>query len=371
MIVHLSVLGVIVVMGALYDRNFTYNKLVNKNYVMRAFPWIVVFGYLAFLAAMRSGMNDTLLYMSSFEKAEGTVQGAMNSWITMDSKYRFTEMLANLFKAFISENYHTWFAFWATIESVLFICVFRRECYGITIPCYFFFASTLYYNYFSMMRQWMAVAITFFGFLFLRDKKWIKYVICCIAAGLFHPSAYFCILFALLAIGKPWKGRQNIIMLGASFAIVFMNPLMSALESVAEGGTYDYAIDAMQMNTGSSLMRGIIALVPVALALIYKKQIESDDNYSIDICVNFSILNCLLNIIASMTSGLFVIRLAMYLMPYNAILFSYLLRKVNMGKNKQIILMCFYIFYIVFYWYQMSHQGSWEYISDIIGTFSY
>lgn len=369
MIIHFSILGVIIFVSLLYNRKSLKNKLNNEKYVMPIMPWLIIFGYITFLAAMRTAMNDTTAYRIQFEMSEGTVGAALTALKELDIKYKFFDFTMNLFKCFISDDYHMWFLFLAAIQSICFIKVFRKNCYGIFIPCYFFFASSLYYNYFSMLRQWTAVAIAFYGFEYLKEKKWAKYFACCIVAFLFHPSAFVCIIFGILAQGTPWKRKQSLILLISSIGIVFLNPLLSTMETVAEGTAYDYAISTMNTNSGSSPVRILLSAVPVLFAFVYRKSIEKENNTAMNICVNMSVLNCLLTVVATVTSGLYVVRLATFLAPYNVILYSFILNKVLKGKNKQLITLLFIVMYFAFYWYQMSHQGAWGYRSDILGTF--
>lgn len=150
----------------------------------------------------------------------------------------------------------------------------------------------------------------------------------------------------------------------------FLDPLLVVMENALQGTTYDYAIATMTTNSGSSPIRILLSFVPVALAFVYRKYLEYQDSRSLDVCVNMAVLNFVLNTVATFTSGLYVIRLATYLVPYNAILYSFLLEKCFSGSNKKLIKALFYMLYFAFYWYQMSYQGAWGYNSDIIGSFS-
>lgn len=135
--IHFSILALIIAIGLINEYNFVYYKQRNKNYIMSLWPWLVVFGYITFLAAMRSGMNDTPGYIQSFEQCEGTFQAAVEAFTSADIKYKFTMILENLFKAYVSKDYHMWFLFIASIQSVCFVYVYRREAYGFLIPCFF------------------------------------------------------------------------------------------------------------------------------------------------------------------------------------------------------------------------------------------
>lgn len=367
MLTHFSVLFVIILASLIWENRIRYNKIrcltEGDMYAYRGplMPWLLVFGYLALLAGMRSSMNDTYVYIQSF-KAQPATWKALAACLKGDIRYSGTTALTILFKMFISKKYHAWFLAWAVVESCLFVNVFRRESVSFLAACFFFFASTLYYNYFSMMRQWMAVAILFWGSRYLRDGKMIKYFVVCFVAAAFHASAIVMIPLYFIVNGKAWSKKQVMIIFLFAVAMFFLNPLLSSLSSMTEGSTYDYVFEEMTKSKGSSAIRAFIAAVPVALAFVNR---ERTDEPIINICVNMSLINLLLNILASATSGLYIIRLATYMGIYNVILYPYLLN-VAIGKNKNWIKIGFYVVYLAFYVYQMSHQQAWGYKSDVL-----
>lgn len=220
MIIHLSVLLVIILVSCAYSPKETYLKSRNTSYIMPITPWLIVFGYLAFLSAARSGMNDTPVYISSFENLEAGWNAAVNT-LTGAGKDRGFDALASIFKEYVSDNYHLWFLFFSVIESICFIRVYRKESYSLSVSCYFFFASALYYNYFSMMRQWFAVTLVFSGFKWLKEKRVVPYILLCVLAAQFHASAYLCIIFYFLVQGKPWNKKQNCIWVLAAVGVIF------------------------------------------------------------------------------------------------------------------------------------------------------
>lgn len=364
---HFSILLVILLASMLWEKRIRYRKIYNiyqgTPYAYRGSiaPWFIVFGYLALLSGMRSGMNDTSVYISSFVNAPSSLDAFLNS-LRGDIRYSGTSAITILFKVFISDDYHAWFLTWAIVESCLFVNVLRRESVSFQDACFFFFTSTLYYNYFSMMRQWMAVAITFWGSRYLRDDKMVKYFLICAIAAVFHPSALVMIPVYFLVKGKAWGGKQLAMIAAFSIVMLFLNPVLSSLEAATEGTTYDYVFSTMISDSGSSIVRAFIAAVPVVLAFDSRNRLNTP---MMNISVNMSVVNLLLNILASFTSGLFVIRLSTYMNVYNAILYPYLLN-VAFVKNKSMIKMGFYIAYLAFYMYQMSYSGAWGYVSDVL-----
>ena len=366
MIIHFSILAVILSISFLWEKGTKSNKIKFPNYVMPLIPWLIIFGYIAFLAAMRTEMNDTSVYVASFKNTPGTIQSALNVLIG-DSKDKGFYFFTEIFKMFISDNYHMWFAFFSFIESFCFIYILRKESVSIFDSCFFFFASTLYYNYFSMMRQWFAAALFFLAFKWLKQRKFIPYLLMCLCAAQFHNSAYVCIPIYFLVHDKPFCNKQLIYAFIIAIMLLVLNPLLETLEN--SSSTYSYVFDTMSQNTGSSPIRIIIAAVTVILSFLEAKTISIINNKTLNIVLNLSIINLILNIVATFTSGLYLIRMSVYFNIFNMLLFPFLLEIILKGNNKKIIKTGFFVFYLLFFVYQMSHQGSWGYSSDILGKY--
>lgn len=370
MIIHFSILGVILFASLIWEKRileFTIPCVErNQRYKEVLLPWVLVFGYVAFLAAMRSGMNDTSVYVHTFKELDASWPTFWNQVLRgkIDKDWAFVATNI-LFKILISDDYHLWMALYAIIESIAFCYILRRNAVSILDSCYFFFCSTLYYNYFSMMRQWFAVSIIFWASKFIKEKTFIYYCIICVLVAQFHNSAYFMIPVYFIVQGKAWSKKQIGLISIFSSAILFLNPILKMMEESLAGTTYDYAVVAMNSNSGSSGIRILIALVPVALAFMFKDKITDD---MINICVNMSLLNLLLNVLATFTSGLYVVRLSTYFSVYNMVLYPYLLN-VCLKGSWRIVKPIFYIIYFFFYIYQMQHQSAFGYNSDILGIF--
>lgn len=92
-----------------------------------------------------------------------------------------------------------------------------------------FIFLTLFYNLsFNLSRQCIAIFILFFGFNYLIDNSWIKYLITVIIAMLFHNSAtigvVFLVIYWFLYItkGKIKLKIQNIILSNNDLKVVFI-----------------------------------------------------------------------------------------------------------------------------------------------------
>lgn len=372
MIIHFSVLFVIMFAAFVWGRYIRVSKLNCISHDMDyarvlgpLLPWLLVFGYLAFLAGMRSGMNDTSVYVADFQEAAGTWEEFFSIWES-DQKDKAFYALQSLFKCLVSDEYHAWFFLFSVLESLALIYVLRRECVDFTVACFFFFASALYYNYFSMMRQWFAVVMLFAGSQLIKKNKTVLYILLCVVMSQFHTSAILFIPVYFIVRGRAWSRKQNFIIGVFAAGMVLLNPILSSMEEMLQGSTYDYVIDTMQTSSGSSAIRILIAAVPVVLAWIFRDRIQSK---MLNISVNMSLLNLMLTTLATFTSGLYVVRLSVYTNMYNIILYPYLISVCFRGRNRQLIKLGFYTFYFMFYVYQMWYQGAFGYSSDILGKF--
>lgn len=371
MIIHLSILFVIILVSLMYERREKYYALgcVSRGhwFITVRMPWIIVFGYVAYLAAMRTDMNDSSVYIQSFNALPATWAAFSRQMASAElGKDWAFDAVSILFKILVSDDYHLWFAMYAIVESIAFVYILRRNSVSIFDCCFFFFCSALYYNYFSMMRQWFAVVMIFAASHYIAEGKFFRFAAVCLFVGQFHSSALMVIPLYFVAKGRAWSTKQNMLIIGFVVALLFLNPIMGGLEDALDGTTYDYAISAMASGSGSSFIRALIAVVPVGLAYMYR---DDTDNPMINVCINMSVVNCLLNVLASFTSGLYVVRFATYTNVFNMILYPYLLNVSITGKSRRNIKFLFYIVYLAFYYYQMNYQGAFGYSSDILGRF--
>lgn len=375
MIIHFSILLVILLVSAFYEHQFRANKIraianggFASDYLGSLLPWLLVFAYITFLAGMRTHVNDTYSYRETFIKLQPSWE-AIKLMIIGDGKDKGFNVLAMLFKMYVSKDYHVWFLFVAAIESLLIINVLRRETVSFFDSLFIFFIISGYFNYFTMMRQWIAVSIVFWASRFIKNKKIIPYVLFCILAAQFHNSAYFMIIAYFIVTGKAWSKKQVILILLFTFAMLFLQPILGTISSFAEDSTYNYVVSTMQTSSGSSWVRIPIAAAPLVLAYIYRDRINADDAM-ITISINMNLLNMLMITLASLTSGIFVGRMTNYTQFYTLILLPYLFNVVIEEKNRGSIKIGIYIVYTVFYYLQMSSSGSFYYGSDVLGYYS-
>lgn len=375
MLLHFSILGLILILSFFYENRIKESKvpvaLEGGDYVSAKTyytPWVILFILITFYTYIRTDVNDTTVYRAIFTELQPSWDN-INTIIDDTSKDKGFYILQNLFKMYVSDDYHMWFLFVASIESIILVCMLARYSVSFFDAAFYFFASQLYYNYFSMMRQWLAVCIVFIGFTFIKKKKFIPFLLICLLAAQFHNSAYYMIPVYFLLQGTPWGKKQMSVIVLFVFALFFLQPILSSVNGTTDDSTYNYVFNAMSSNSGSSITRVVFIIFPVVLAFINKDKITDK---TMCICVNAAVLTLLLIVVASFSNGLYIHRFKTYIYMYTIPFVPYLLNVVyNDRKNKQELKLVFYLVYFILYCVFMNYEDSFIYHSDMYSWLDY
>lgn len=148
-----------------------------------------------------------------------------------------------------------------------------------------------------------------------------------------------------------------------NFEVLFPSVGM-VLEKTQYAGYVDYINNS---GVGSNIIRLLIASIPVLIAFYGRHVIEFEGNKFIKICVNMSVVNMCIYMIATVSSGMAVGRAAAYFEMYNLILLPWLINHVFSGPTRKIVRLSCFALYIVYFWYQMVVTWHLSYGSDFLG----
>lgn len=125
------------------------------------------------------------------------------------------------------------------------------------------------FNFMSLVRQSIAVAIVFYSYKYIKRRNFIKFLMCIIVASLFHKTALFAVIIYFIPLINISYSYLVMIMLSSFFSlnilkIILKLPLFSAYavyvnQAIGEGGKIIYYL--------------IILLVGMYL-LFYKKLLK-------------------------------------------------------------------------------------------------
>ena len=116
--------------------------------------------------------------------------------------------------------------------------------------------------------------------------------------------------------------------------------------------------EILKYDDGANPIRIFISAIPVVIAFVGRKKIESVNNPLINICVNMSVFTMLTYFVATFTNGIGTGRLPIYTDLFNLILIPYLAKNVFDEKISKNIKTFFILLYIAYFGYGIIFGGA-------------
>ena len=102
-------------------------------------------------------------------------------------------------------HYFWYFALWALIQIILFYYALKDERYLMPFAVIVLMMGQYFIHWMNGIRQDTAACIFFFSIAYIADKRFIKYLLCCLIAMGFHTSAILLIpLYPILVSAKDF-----------------------------------------------------------------------------------------------------------------------------------------------------------------------
>ena len=233
----------------------------------------------------------------------------------------------------------------------------------------------LIYNYtLNAMRQECAIAISFFAFSYLWEKRWIYYILWMSVAYTFHSSTIISLAVPFLLfvsnIESDSKRKRMVIITIVSIVIVLasfyyiVNMIVDFglfkevyAERYAEGGDYEGASRVAYAPLSISLM------IYYFIFLSYRKKTVNNKVLALHILLNTIYMLCLF--LATLSAFLYRIGLSFYIIDV------YLLSVELSSKKINVVLRTLAVIIMIVYWglnYIIKNNSStYPYTSEIIG----
>lgn len=312
------------------------NAAVRKDEKDQKRIWEVyaVIGILSVMAGMRGksvGM-DTVTYWSAF----------LSKGSNASFEKGFVEVTGFLMDIFHSPSFVLLCI--GTVTNSIFLLGFwnlrKFIRFDFAVVCYYIMIYFLTYN---GMRQFLAIAVVFyFGTRLFQYqvKAFAAYIVSCIAMMTMHQSAFFALflipiiyLVAFLIRNNVRFGDFLIVVLFSAFIIVFSPRIYARFSS-----RYQYTLSMGQAKTGLMVIFRVGILI-LACISVWNELHDPDCNQEIEqsvALVKKRLLYCTLIldafyqlICAAAYSFPMVVRAGWYFLPYEAVLYSYILKKKN------------------------------------------
>lgn len=236
--------------------------------------WILRYAFIFYPLILFYGLRDHVgtdyqSYLTYYKYLRGNMTFANIMHTYMEPGYVFINVIAD--KIF-EDNFGVFMVSGIVMFGFLYMILskYKKE---INIPIAIFIYCTVCYSFAcNGVRQSLAAVLVLYAYTYMVDRKFWRFLLCLIAASLFHTSAILCVVFYMLVFIKPYAQKLVKIMLvgGGLFVLVFQNQIVSILGRLSLYSVYS-------TWTGSGFVSGIsfmLYVVPtIALVELYKGEL--------------------------------------------------------------------------------------------------
>ena len=244
-------------------------------------------------------------------------------------------------------GYELWFFLLSCITIIpVFLVIYRIDT-PVYFPIVFFLFLGCWHQSFNLVRQTAAASIIFYGYFFLKDKRFFKWALCCVVASFFHITAILMIPIYFFATRKT---SPLLVFVMCSFGIIFLfsyEHLFSLAEMLKQGVAVVRSGSATKENS-VNILRVLVQCCPLLLYLFVK---ESSDvkNKENPVLLNMSLINAVLSI-CSMGS-IYLFRFCLYTNIFNVLFISKLMEALK--KRNKVVLVVVVVLYLSFWIYDL------------------
>lgn len=311
-------------------------KVVDEWKMRYNIVWaLVVFLPIIHLSSMGTPRSDTWAYISAFEKSEASWSSIVDAFAEHKSGFGY-KIFQDSLKVITHGNVTAFRIILALAQSLPVILVFRRYSPEYLYSTFLFVATGCHIAWMmNGIRQFLAVTIIFSGTGFIIKQRYIPAIFLILLASTFHTSALIMLPVIFIVQGKAWNKKTIWYIVAALAAMFVFSRRADIMDDLLQGTEYAGAVGNWQEmgDEGVHPLRVVVNAVPVILSFYIRKEIIKENNPVLNICVNMSIINLGLYLIAMVTSGVMIGRIPIYVSLYTYILLAYLIFTVNWGEG--------------------------------------
>lgn len=311
---------------------------------------IITFLPIFFTVSMGDVFVDVWNYMEGYKQISTSF--ADIDWSGKGPGFKVIEVII---KRIFGNNADIFRIIIALMQSIPIVLVFRYYSSDYLMSMFLFVATAIYISWMmNGLRQFTAATIIFAATPLLVKKKYVPLIIVILLASTIHNTALIMLPVIFIVQGQAWNRKTVTFIIAAIIAMYVFGNNTSLFDSAIEGVGLNYSITEAHASgdTGTSFFRVLVNMVPMIIALIFRKKIDVNNKF-INICVNMSVITSGLYLISMVTSGVLIGRLPVYTTLYNMILLPYLVKNVFDEHDSKIVTIAMVVLYIFYYWYQM------------------
>lgn len=251
--------------------------------------------------------SDTPAYIRVFEEALDWVKfnvpqgNFLKELFQNTSRYETGYVALNRIIGYFTQNHQWLFIIFATFAMVTMYKFIMRKSDNVWVSMYLFVSLRFYYFFMSGLRQAIAMVICIISYKFVEKRKLFPFLLCVIAAMLFHRSAIlFSIVYPLSFLKFSLKNGA-VVVGGGLVAFIFFDKILASVLNILPDyyAHYTTSVRFEENNLGNILV-GIIQFLFLVLLLLPKGSDEKPQgNFDEKSMLSFMILiSCMLSFIS-------------------------------------------------------------------------
>ena len=304
------------------------------------------------VAGLRKNYIDTRTYRSIFNQLD-PLRVFSTEFLTDEQSKDKGFTLLTAFIKMITKNSQVYLFILSAITIGLLFAAIVKWVPDRRIGIFLLIMTGCYLDSMNGIRQALVTAILFYFLPGLVDqKKIVQYILLVLLVSTMHGSALVLLPLYFWVDKEPWSEYTIILIGGVILIFVFFNlgfgkALAIFLEETQYGN--EYTKELTQGSSGTSFMRFPVAIAPLILGFINRKE-ERDYPYY-NIMFNMSLINATCWFIS--LKSLYFYRLATYFLPFMIVHLCYEIDRANRRREDQQIQVAAIVLYFIFHLYSV------------------
>lgn len=327
---------------------------------------------LVFAGAFREGFVDTGVYKNLYQRIGTDWANVFNDTIPLDD-YGFNALMVLLNR--IDPDPKLMVAVTAVLTLVPMLYIMYRYSSDAPFTMLIFFSMS-YFTCLNGIRQIMAAALLSLALPWLRDRKWLPFMLLVLALSTLHASVI--ILIPLYFVIADKRLNKGIWIFLAAIGFCFAVPSLAdrVMGSMLQDTVYE---EYLENESRMGIMRFLVALAPTMLTLLYCwiQRRNDDGEYTgalyhksqrlTDVLINMQIVS--FGFTALGLRMVYFARISMYFTVALPLLLPTLLRGTFEEKSMHILKRAVVVVMLLYHVYQIYTYAGYGYLNEFYLSF--
>lgn len=292
--------------------------------------YFLIFAVLTLFVGLRTYYNDTLVYISSYERSVGfpAFWDSFNAELGANPGFTITQAWLKS-NGISSQGFLLFFAAISVGCSVYFLKAYSNN---FILSLFLFFATNAYTLTAAAVKQSAAIALSLIAVTFALKKKWFPFVVLMLLAATFHP---YVLLFALVPVltFKPWSRMTYIMLAVFVFAGFMLESLLGTIVDITSMIGDSYSEEAF-IGEGINIFRVLVANVPLIMTFMYRRLLFQNSTKADNLMVNLAMLNGAIMFVGMFGTAIYFSRMASFFTIAQCVALPWILSKLPRDRKR-------------------------------------